>query len=153
MRHGKAEDFHSEGDHARALTTKGHQQAERQAMRLAQARLLPSIVLCSPLVRARQTAETFCAAVNLSGPLIQQWLACGMNPEQALSELAAYKEFERVAIVGHEPDLSSLIAWLTEARPGTIRMKKACMALLQVNPPSRRASLELLLPARTGLGD
>lgn len=152
MRHGKAEDSHSEGDHARELTAKGHQQAERQARRLAQAGLLPAIVLCSPLVRSRQTAETFCESVDISGPMIQSWLACGMTPETALSELTAYQDFGRVAIVGHEPDLSSLVAWLLAGHDQAIQMKKGSIALLWVQPPARRANLQLLLPARLGLG-
>jgi len=152
MRHGQAEDRHSEGDHSRALTPKGRQQAERQARRLAGAGLLPAIVLCSPLVRARQTAETFCEAGGISGPLIQNWLACGMHPETAFNELAAYRDFGRVAIVGHEPDLSGLVVWLTGGHEDSVRMKKGSIALLQLPPASRHASLRLLLPAREGLG-
>lgn len=151
MRHAKAEDTHAEGDHARRLTPKGHCQAERQARRLALADRLPAIVLCSPLVRSRQTAETFCESVGISGPLIQGWLACGMSPEIALRELAAYQDFDRVAIVGHEPDLSSLVAWLLGGRQDGIRMKKAAIALMRVQPPSPQATLEFLMPARTGL--
>ena len=59
LRHGKAEDSHKDGDYARQLTKKGHAQAARQARRLAGLELLPGIILSSPLVRSRETAETF----------------------------------------------------------------------------------------------
>lgn len=151
MRHGKAEDRHSDGDHARQLTKKGHHQAERQARRLAGLDLLPGIILASPLVRARETAETFAQAADIPGPMIQTWLSCGMRPATAIKELAAYTEFGRVCIVGHEPDLSSLVAWLTGSTASSIVMKKASIAVLQVDPPSRHSSLEMLLPAKEGL--
>jgi len=148
MRHGKAEDHHPEGDHARSLTTKGHRQARRQAARMAAIGKLPAIVLCSPLSRARQTAESFCDEAAISGPIIQGWLACGMRPETALRELAAYDEFARVAIVGHEPDLSGLVSHLIGGTGSSIDMKKGSIALLDVHPPSRRGVLQLLMPAK-----
>ena len=153
MRHAKAEDIHPEGDHARRLTKKGHQQAERQARRLAGLNLLPGIILSSPLVRSRETAETFAASADIPGPMIVNWLACGMRPGTAAEELAAYKEFGCVCIVGHEPDLSSLVAWLTGSTSSSIEMKKASIAVLTVSPPSSHAILEMLLPPREGLSD
>jgi len=151
MRHGKAEDRHPEGDHARRLTPKGHAQAERQAKRLTANGLLPNLILSSPLVRARETAETFAQAAAISGPMIQTWLGCGMRPGSAMKELVAYTEFKTVCIVGHEPDLSSLVAWLTGGTTSSIRMKKGSIAVLTVNPPSQSAVLEMLLPAKEGL--
>ena len=152
LRHGQAAESHPEGDSARALTPKGHRQAQRQAKRLVAAGLRPEIVLCSPRVRARQTAETFCSTAGIPGPLIQEWINCGMSPETAIRELGGYSEFERIALVGHEPDLSSMIAFLTSSHASSIRMKKGCIAWLNVHPPSRQGTLELLLPAKRGFG-
>lgn len=151
MRHGKAEDSHPDGDHARQLTPKGHRQAELQARRLAKTGQLPNLILSSPLVRARETAETFARTAAISGPMIQTWLACGMRPQSAIDELAAYKEFGSVCIVGHEPDLSSLIAYLTGSSASSIQMKKGGIAILTANPPAKRATLEVLLPPKSGL--
>lgn len=152
MRHARAEDSHPDGDAQRALTARGFEQAQRQALRMKHSELLPEIVISSPLVRARQTAETFCQTAKLPGPLIQSWLACGMNPESALRELAGLAEFNRVALVGHEPDLSQLLAHLCGCASPSIRMRKACIALLQLNASRRYGTLELLLPAKGGLG-
>jgi phosphohistidine phosphatase len=151
MRHGKAEDNHPDGDHARALTKKGHRQAQRQAQRLAGLGLLPAITLSSPLMRARETAETFAQTAKIAGPMIVNWLASGMRPATAMQELTAYKEFGCVCIVGHEPDLSSLVAWLTESTANSIQMKKGAIAVLTVSPPSQHAVLEMLLPAKEAL--
>jgi phosphohistidine phosphatase SixA len=81
----------------------------------------------------------------MPGPIFLDWLACGMSPETALAELCHFPEFERIMIVGHEPDFSRLISHClggsadTEVRKGSI----TCLDLL---PPSPRATLRFLLP-------
>jgi len=148
IRHGKAEGCVLGGDGERALVSKGYAQAKRLGRLLKQAERLPMIVLTSPLLRARQTAETLCEEAGLPGPVVQGWLACGMQPEQAWQELAAFREFARVAIVGHEPDLSGLIAFLMGCPHGSIKMKKGAAALLHLLPPAITATLEALIPPK-----
>ena len=150
LRHGKAENTSMDGDFSRALVEKGREQARRAAKRLKEADMLPDIVLTSPLLRARQTAEEFCQFAGIPGALIQGWLASGMNPESALRELAAYKDFKRVAIVGHEPDFSQLIEWILGVGGGAIVMKKGAIAGLRISPPSRHGTLAYLIPPKLG---
>lgn len=149
LRHGKAEPHgHPEGDGARALVDKGRDQAARAARMLKAADLLPEIVLTSPLLRARQTAEIFCLEAKMSGPLLQPWLACGMAPGLALAELVGFRDFSRVAIVGHEPDFSGLIAWLLGISGGAVEMKKGGLACVEIQPPSQRGRLLYLSPPK-----
>ena len=148
LRHGKAEDHHPGGDSARELLEKGRKQAHRQAQLLKNAGLLPEIVLTSPLVRARQTAHQFCKTGNLPGEIIQAGLACGMAPETAIKELAGFREFKRVAIVGHEPDFPGLIEWILGVSGGAVTMKKGAIACLRVNPPARHGTLKFLIPPK-----
>ena len=148
LRHGKAEVLNPGGDGARGLVEKGRDQARRAALMLKRAKMLPEIVLTSPLVRARQTADEFCETAGIPGAIIQGWLACGMNPEQALHELASFGEFKQVALVGHEPDLSQLIEWIVGATGGSVEMKKGAVACLQVNPPARHGTLVFLIPPK-----
>jgi phosphohistidine phosphatase len=148
LRHGKAEDLNPSGDGARALVEKGRDQARQAARFLKQAKCLPDIVLTSPLVRARQTADEFCETAAIPGAIIQGWLACGMNPQQALLELNAFHDFNRVAIVGHEPDLSALIEWILGTAGGTVEIKKGALACLRVNPPIRHGTLVFLVPPK-----
>jgi phosphohistidine phosphatase len=148
LRHGKAEDYHKDGDSARELVGKGREQARRAACLLRDTRWLPEIVLTSPLVRARQTADEFCETAGLPGAVIQGWLACGMNPEEALQELVGFGEFKRVAIVGHEPDFSGLIEWLLGTSHGGVEVKKGAIACLRIQPPSRQGLLRFLIPPR-----
>ena len=148
LRHGKAENFNAEGDFSRALMEKGREQARRAARVLKSAGLLPEIVLTSPLVRARQTADEFCQTAGMPGAVIQGWLASGMAPETAMAELAGFGEFKRVAIVGHEPDFSFLIEWILGVTGGGVEVKKGAIACLKVTPPSRFGSLAYLVPPK-----
>lgn len=148
LRHGKAETINPKGDSARELVEKGRQQARRAGQLLKDSKWQPEIVLTSPLVRARQTADEFCECAGVPGPVIQGWLACGMDPERALEELAGFREFKRVAIVGHEPDFSELIQWVLGTTGGSVEVKKGALACLQVTPPSRHGSLVFLIPPK-----
>jgi phosphohistidine phosphatase len=148
LRHGKAEDFNAGGDSARELVEKGREQARRAARLLKGAKCRPEIVLTSPLVRARQTADEFCEVAEVPGAVIQGWLACGMSPERALKELAGFCEFKRVAIVGHEPDFSGLVEWLLGTSCGGVDFKKGAIACLRIDPPSRHGMLKFLIPPK-----
>jgi phosphohistidine phosphatase len=148
LRHGKAEDFNKDGDAARELVAKGREQARRAARLLKAADRLPEIVLTSPLVRARQTADEFCETAGIPGAVMQGWLACGMIPEQALKELAGFSEFKRVAIVGHEPDFSGFIEWILGISYGGVEVKKGALACLRINPPSRQGLLKFIIPPK-----
>jgi len=146
IRHGKAEDHHPRGDSARALVPKGHEQAQKIGRLLKRIDRLPHVVLTSPLVRARETAETMCEAAGIPGPVIQGWLACGMDPETAIRELVAFRDFERVAIVGHEPDLSGFIEWVLGFSGSTVEVRKGSLTCLEVHPPGWHARLKFHLP-------
>ncbi len=148
LRHGKAENSHPDGDFSRALVDKGRDQARRAARLLKSAGLLPEIVLTSPLVRARQTADEFCQTANIPGAVIQGWLASGMSPKTAMAELAAFRDFKRVAIVGHEPDFSTLAEWILGVTGGGVEIKKGAIACLRITPPARFGNLLYLVPPK-----
>ena len=147
LRHGKAEDDHPQGDAARDLVAKGVKQAARAGQLLRGLERLPTVVLTSPRRRALRTAEVFCEAAGLPGPVVEAWLDCGMSPETALGELAAYADFGRVMIVGHEPDFSELAGWLLGcAGDSGVEVKKGSLVGLECDPPARGATLLFAMP-------
>jgi phosphohistidine phosphatase len=149
LRHGKAEPHGlPSGDSERALTPKGVEQARRAGVYLRAAGMLPEIILTSPLLRAKQTAEAFSEAAQLPGPVVQSWLGIGMHPDIALRELAAFTEFKRICLVGHEPDFSSLIAWVTNGEGGAVEVRKGSLCLFELNPPRRAGILRFVIPQR-----
>ncbi len=146
LRHGTAEDSNPQGDTSRNLIAKGRLQARNAGTLLKASGLLPEIVLTSPYSRARQTAEEFCDAAGIPAPVIQPWLASGMPPQTALNELVGFREFSRVAIVGHEPDLSEFIQWILGAHRNAIEIKKGTVACVRIYPPAKPGTLIYLAP-------
>jgi phosphohistidine phosphatase len=145
LRHGKAEDSSPSGDFSRELEEKGHEQARHAARILVAADLLPDLVLSSPVVRAKQTAISFTDAAKMPGPIFLDWLSCGMSPETALAELTAFPDFERIMIVGHEPDFSRLISHCLGGS-AEIEVRKGSVTCIDLRPPSPRATLRFLIP-------
>ncbi len=131
VRHAPAEDPTAEGhDAARALTPKGRERFEQavRGLRVLDARF--DLILHSPLLRAVQTAE-------LLAPLSQGRLQ--VAPELALEpseDLLALCEGRSVALVGHEPHVSTLVAWLicgweSLGPTGAVLFKKGAVACLE----------------------
>ena len=149
LRHADA-DTYAANDDDRILSEKGVAQAQRVASFCRERALIPRLVLASPLIRARQTAEYFISA--FPGLVIQvcPFLASGMTADSALRELRPYASAESVMIVGHEPDFSELAARLvgmTESR--RFRVRKASLTLLNVSEfAPRGATLEFSLPCK-----
>lgn len=148
LRHGKADDRGTSGmsDFSRTLDEKGIAQSRNAARILRDADYLPDIVLNSPLVRTRQTADEFTSAAGMPGPVSQSWLEPGMAPETALAELVGFSDFKRVMIVGHEPDFSQLIQYVLGASGESVEVRKGSLTCLEINPPSSRGSLKFLIP-------
>ncbi len=147
MRHGKAEDpAIGKPDHQRALLDKGLKQATLAARILEKSGHVPDIVLSSPYLRTLQTARQFTRTAGIAEPVCQDWLASGMQPPEALSELTAFATFDKVMLVGHEPDLSQLIEYTLGISGGGVEMRKGSLCGLWIDPPSRRSTLSYLLP-------
>jgi phosphohistidine phosphatase len=102
-------------DELRPLTPDGADQARRLGERLAAEELPPAVVVSSPLVRARQTAELV-AGVTGAELLSDQRLAPGATVDSlraVVAELAG-----PVATVGHQPDCSEIARAATGTDPG-----------------------------------
>lgn len=148
LRHAQAGPAVS-GDFGRKLTPKGLDQADRVGRHCARLGLVPDVILTSPVVRARQTAEL--VAERLDGMELRHapWLACGMDPPTCAQELAALAECKTVFLVGHEPDFSMTIEWFLGAPHGAVHVRKASLIGLDISafkPGS--ASMEFLIPAQ-----
>ena len=137
------------GDFDRELTPKGLDQADRVGRHCARLGLVPEVVLTSPVVRARQTAEL--VAKRLGGIELRhaQWLACGMRPPTCAQELAALADNKTVFLVGHEPDFSMTIEWFLGASGGAVHIRKASLTGLDISSfKPGGACMEFLVPAR-----
>jgi phosphohistidine phosphatase len=90
-------------DDLRALTPEGREQARELAERLAAER--PDVVVSSPLLRARETADAIARASG--APLrIDEALAPGATVDSVVA--AVDGAGETVVVVGHQPDCSEI---------------------------------------------
>lgn len=148
LRHADA-DTPAPSDFERALSAKGHEQAQSvgRFCRAHDVRL--TTILHSPLRRARETAQHVAEATG--APLeLARWLASGMGCHTALEELKAYRDRPSVMLVGHEPDFSETLALLLGLASATqLHVRKASLFALELDvfrPGAAR--LEWCLPAR-----
>ena len=119
-------------DAERALTPRGKRRFESAARGLARALPRPDAVLTSPWKRARQTALILAAAYGRLEPKDTPALAGG-SFETLCRVLGAYPEDATVAVVGHEPWLSALLArLLASSDDGRLEFKKGGVALVDI---------------------
>lgn len=112
MRHGPAEDFSPSGrDADRALTASGRDRVRAVAKLLKTEEEAPRVILSSPLVRALQTAEIVAAETGVDAVETTRELAPGGDSASFVAALVRDRR-KRAMIVGHEPDLSALVATL-----------------------------------------
>jgi phosphohistidine phosphatase len=130
-------------DRARPLTKNGVAKMRRAARGFARIRPEIDVVLTSPLVRARHTAEILVAELARMPRLEQlEALAPGHAPADVADALGAYAGTRGIALVGHEPDLGRLAAWLIGAME-PLPFRKGGIACIDVAalPPGRSAQL------------
>jgi len=150
VRHAKAveaADFDG-ADLLRPLTLDGCKAARKAFRVLARFQKKPEIIVCSTAVRARQTAEILAAELAVER-LIE---SSNLNPGARLDGLKAVLDeipcnTKRLAVVGHEPDLSLMISALVADGNLNIEIKKGACAEVEVARDTFKGNLGLLEPA------
>lgn len=139
-------DFRDASDLARPLTTEGRRKARRVFKALARFYDPPDVIVSSDATRARQTAdllaEEYPAAARAHTP--------EFNPGAEYPALVRWlrtleHHCERVAVVGHEPDISRMVAGAVAHGPLNIEVKKAACIEVDANRLGRGV-LTLLFP-------
>lgn len=122
-------------DARRPLTVRGRRRFAALLLDPAVRRASVDVVLTSPLVRAVQTAEMLAEARRSPPPLrVCRALEPGGRPEAVGRALARGSKWSAVALVGHEPGLSRLVAYLT-GQPAPIPFRKGAVWRLRVQTP------------------
>jgi phosphohistidine phosphatase len=132
LRHAEAEPHGSRADAERTLTARGERQARTAGRALARLEASFEVILFSPKARARQTAEL--AAGEWSAQQRKRLrahppLASGFDARQARDALSETTADGRMLLVGHEPDLSSIVG---EETGGRVDLKKGGIAVLRL---------------------
>ena len=148
LRHAHAGDpFTFKGpDAERPLTEKGQGQARRLGRFLADRRFVTDLVLTSPKVRARETAEI--VAGHLAMPVVvDERLGGGLDLAALEQLLRDQHDPVRPILVGHDPDFSELLGELLGIPP--VPMRKGALARVDVSGRTvvaGRGLLRYLLP-------
>jgi phosphohistidine phosphatase len=150
IRHGIAEERGEAwpDDSKRPLTERGVSRFKKTARGLAQIGVELDVVLSSPLVRARQTAEIVASASVPRPPLvIVESLAPGSGYQALLADLEKQARRCRIALVGHEPALGEIAGLLTGFRQ-PLRFKKGAICRIDVTnlPPDEPGELRWFVP-------
>jgi len=139
LRHGIAVDHGTPGyenDADRPLTPEGERKMSRIAKAMRALDFGLDLILTSPYVRARQTAERVAEVLKLEKKLeLTDTLTPG-GDSKALIELISRhpKAPENVLLVGHEPYLSGLVSLLVTGTEGfTVVMKKGGLCKLRID--------------------
>jgi phosphohistidine phosphatase len=143
VRHAKASrDDPTLPDRARPLTKRGVRDAAAMARRLANRAEQPDLIITSPAVRARRTAEAMAAALDLElESLVVDERIYDASARTLLGVIRALDpRLERVMLVGHHPgmtDVANLLAGTDIAKIPTCGI-----AYLQLDSPTWAATGE-----------
>ncbi|MBI4668042.1 MAG: phosphohistidine phosphatase SixA [Elusimicrobia bacterium] len=139
-------------DELRPLTEKGRQKMRRIAKGLASLVSRLNIVISSPLARALETADILAKSFPSVKLEKLEDLKPGGDPENVFARLAKLEAGAIGAVVGHEPDLSALLARMLTGEPDSFTdLKKGAAALVEFESavrPGRGALLWLLQPSQ-----
>jgi phosphohistidine phosphatase len=141
LRHGAAVERGTVGyevDDLRPLVPKGRKQIHFAALALKKMEVRFDVILASPLVRTRETAELLAKELKLSCRLeYADELKPETPPAKLIRRLVRLKHSpQRVLCVGHEPDLGEFAAWvLTGLASARFPLKKGGLIRLDIAQP------------------
>jgi phosphohistidine phosphatase len=154
LRHGVAADGADwKGDDAdRPLTEDGIARTREVVRGLRAMKIRPDVILSSPLLRARETAEIarkgLLADVKVE---VADELESAASPDRLLARLANWADKPLVLCVGHEPHISTTIsAMISGKTAASVEVKKAgaCAIRFSGIPKSGAGTLLWLLPPK-----
>jgi phosphohistidine phosphatase len=156
LRHGEAADQNDprfENDADRPLTIKGVRRTKTLAHALRQWDITFTLIISSPLLRARETAEIVERGLRLHGRLeFSDQLAPTGDVEKLVNQINAVRPApDSVLLVGHEPYLSNLISIFCTGGPNlSLTLKKGGLCRMEVEQlqTARCAHLEWVLAPR-----
>ena len=139
-----------ESDSERPLTDKGRKKMRQIAKGLRNLGVEFDLILSSPYVRARETAEIVADVFKMKKNItFTESLIPLANPELLIGEINETYSVNSIAVVGHEPHLSTLIGILAaENAKIDLTLKKGGVCYLSADDlhhSDHRATLEWLL--------
>ena len=149
IRHAIAEEEAPSGeDSQRELTDKGAKKMRLIAKGLRTLGIEFDLILSSPYLRAMQTAEILSEVFKKKKFVLSDHLMPTGDPNLLIAEINEKHTVDSLAIVGHEPYLSTLVSLLTaDGAPVEMTFKKGGVCYLSTDDlhHTHKATLEWLL--------
>ena len=152
LRHGVAEEGRpTTSDAERALTEEGRRKLRQVLQTASGAGVAPSLILSSPLKRAIQTAEIAREVLAYKNEILRtKALAPGSGVKDVWDEIRVHRDEGSLMLVGHNPLLSELAAYLLGSQEIEIDFKKGAIMRVDVEnfPAQPKGILRWYLVAR-----
>jgi phosphohistidine phosphatase len=148
LRHAIAEDTSFSGkDQDRALTPTGYERLDQVLRVASHAGVEPELIISSPYVRARQTAEKAALRLRCDEPIVfSDALVPHSSPTEAWSDIrtiASAASASRVLVVSHDPLISTLLSFLLDTTACIHSFKKAGMVRIDLFRTGARPAGEI----------
>src|SRR5262245_3592037 len=117
LRHGAAEEpLLGMRDADRLLTADGKRDLRAVLERARASGMEPGLVLSSPLLQAKQSAEVAAEILGCRDPIVETpALMPNSSPQRVWEEIRMRRETSRMLLVGHQPLLGATYAFLLQA--------------------------------------
>jgi phosphohistidine phosphatase len=153
LRHAEAEPRAPGGvEGTRKLTADGRRELRAVLRLVREAGVEPEVILASPWTRAQETALAARDALGTQQVIETKSLLPDVLPTHIWGEIRSLRPLKQLMVVGHEPHLSRLAAFLLEA-PVAIDMKKSAIIRIDVQEregPPRGVLKWMLTPKLAG---
>lgn len=117
MRHARATWSQDEADQERGLSERGRLEAQQMGRRLSARQFKPQTLICSPALRARETAEIVGRLLGFDAQRIIHADALYLaSPDTLISQIQAHPDSQDLMVVGHNPGLTGLVNRLAAGR-------------------------------------
>jgi phosphohistidine phosphatase len=120
-------------DSQRPLTEEGRERFARMVKKLVERGLAPNLIATSPMVRCAQTAEILAAALGERPEVVPREELLPDGDAEALLAWTAKqaRRHDKIAWVGHAPDVSRLAAVALGGRSDEIGFSKGAVAAIE----------------------
>ena len=150
IRHGDAEQGSlTRRDFDRELTPHGIEKMKKTVIGWKNYIKHFDLLVSSPFVRALQTARIIADAYDMNEKLIvDDRIACGCRTDDIIN-IANSVGAEKIAFIGHEPDMSSHISNLIASNDINLEFKKGMIAKISFGGKARfsRGVLQYMIPS------
>lgn len=131
LRHAHAEDD-SADDFSRKLTDEGKTKTKKLGRFFNKLEEQVDIILSSPVLRAKETAEIFIKNLDKKPELkIVDFLSCGASTNSIKAGIKSFLSFDKIMLVGHAPDLEIFLGLLIGVKK--VPLKKCALAKVKLN--------------------